>query len=235
MAFYAQTITYAHTGTMVTVRCAVASLINHCIMNIRWGMRMPNRAHHRIREGYTPCDCKTCPLIHVYYKAWCDKCARNHMTYQDYLEYAKKQPISQHLAPLIARPKLSRGDSHRYRFKQETMANHWRKPSVIVDNVVKNRLGTFTATQTSWCKGCQAMTVTKLNSRRRCAVCRRYKAVVRLDHEQDASKHGPVHVTSPARHIRDEEEQSVERAFMMNPERFCKICRTIHPKDVPCR
>lgn len=50
-------------------------------------------------------------------------------TYKEYLDEAKNQPPSPYLAPLTARPKTSRGDSHRSRRRDEAQRK-WGQISV---------------------------------------------------------------------------------------------------------
>lgn len=207
-------------------------------------------ARHYERGGvwHTTCDCQKCPRDHIFYKAWCSGCAKNHMSYKDYLAQAQSRPPSPYEAPVTARPKYSRGDNPGYRFKTETVMRHAAPLAshfVSVEAIEQTMYGNLYADEVSLCEHCGLVTHT-MGIRRRCSGCKHYKRVLKLNHAPDANKNGPVtyardarfngpvHVTHPSGPVSDPEEHSVEGALMINRERLCQVCRKIHPKDVPC-
>lgn len=190
---------------------------------------------------HVKCDCQKCPRDHIFYKAWCEGCAKNHMSYQDHVKQAQSRAPSPYEAPLTAKPKRTKGDNPGYRFKTETVmrqAAPLTEHYVNIDTIRQTQYGNYYADEVSLCSNCGTMTHT--THQRKCTECRKYKRVLRLNHAQDASKHGPVHTTSTGRPISDPEEQSMEGAplgavtDMVNKERLCQVCRKIHPKDIPC-
>lgn len=180
------------------------------------------------------CECQKCPIDHIFYKAWCDGCARNHMKYDDYVKQHESQPPSKHLAPLNARPKYTKGDNPGHRFKVETarlQTVHRTIHYVDVEAIRQNKYSHFYTSELTLCVRCGLMTYTYPD--RRCSGCRHYKPVIKLNHAQSPSLNGPVHKTSSPRRVSDSEEQSMEGPSV-NKDRLCQVCRKIHPKDVSC-
>jgi hypothetical protein len=191
-------------------------------------MNIKGRGYHKPSKR-VDCDCSKCPPIHVYYKAWCERCARNHMGYKDYVKKTAEQGPSPYLAPVTAFPNKPKAINAGWirKLREQREAGY----TVRTVDLEETKAGYFQRTDVkSFCNHCRLMTHTTWNHR--CRKCRAYKAkykAVQSDYAQTAGRDGPIHEAGSQGRVGDGASDGVET--LMKP---CKICHSVHKRGEPC-